>query len=224
MTARLNEAQRSVVDTLRAHWRLYVFEGVVMIVLGVLAIVFPVFATLAVALYLGWLFLFCGILALIVMITTGHIPGFWWALVTAILAVLVGLALLLKPAAGIVSLTAVLTAFFIVEGVFQTVAALESPRSDPPFLGLAARKRHRRSRARGDHHLRMARHSRLDARAARRREPAHLWLGDRHGGDERAPACGGREGRHRRALSPRVGRTKCHGVARAGGGGVGKVE
>lgn len=124
MTARLNEAQRSVVDTLRAHWRLYVFEGVVMIVLGVLAIVFPVFATLAVALYLGWLFLFCGILALIVMITTGHIPGFWWALVTAILAVLVGLALLLKPAAGIVSLTAVLTAFFIVEGVFQTVAAL----------------------------------------------------------------------------------------------------
>ena len=75
MTASLNEAQRSVVDTLRAHWRLYVFEGVVMIVLGVLAIVFPVFATLAVALYLGWLFLICGILALIVMITTGNIPG-----------------------------------------------------------------------------------------------------------------------------------------------------
>src|SRR5208337_3125005 len=54
----------------------------------------------------------------------GHIPGFWWALVTAILAIVVGLALLLKPAAGIVSLTAVLTAFFIVEGVFQTAAAL----------------------------------------------------------------------------------------------------
>ena len=30
----------------------------------------------------------------------------------------------MKPAAGIVSLTAVLTAFFIVEGVFQTAAAL----------------------------------------------------------------------------------------------------
>ena len=124
MTASLNEAQRSVVDTLKAHWRLYVFEGVVMIVLGVLAILFPMFATLAVDLYLGWLFLFCGVLALIIMITAGHIPGFWWALVTAILAIVVGLALLLKPAAGIVSLTAVLTAFFIVEGVFQTAAAL----------------------------------------------------------------------------------------------------
>jgi hypothetical protein len=41
--------------------------------------------------YLGWLFLFCGIVALIVMITTGHIPGFWWALVTAILAIAVSL-------------------------------------------------------------------------------------------------------------------------------------
>ena len=124
MSASLNEAQREVVSMLKAHWRLYVFEGVVMIVLGVLAIIFPVFATLAVDLYLGWLFLFCGVLALIAMISAGHIPGFWWALVTAILAIVVGLALLLKPAAGIVSLTAVLTAFFIVEGVFQTAAAL----------------------------------------------------------------------------------------------------
>ena len=124
MTASLNEAQRSVVDTLKTHWRLYVFEGVVMIVLGVLAILFPMFATLAVDLYLGWLFLFCGVLALIIMITAGHIPGFWWALVTAILTILVGLALLLRPGAGVVSLTAVLTAFFIVEGVFQTAAAL----------------------------------------------------------------------------------------------------
>jgi hypothetical protein len=40
-----------------------------------------------------------------------------------------GLALLLKPAAGIVSLTAVLTAFFIVEGVFQTVAARQGRES-----------------------------------------------------------------------------------------------
>ncbi|MBV9286418.1 MAG: DUF308 domain-containing protein, partial [Hyphomicrobiales bacterium] len=82
MTVSFNQAQRSAIDKLEAHWRLYVFEGVVMIVLGVLAILFPVFATLAVDLYLGWLFLFCGVLALIIMITAGHIPGFWWALVT----------------------------------------------------------------------------------------------------------------------------------------------
>jgi uncharacterized membrane protein HdeD (DUF308 family) len=124
MTAGFSEAQRSVTEAIRTHWRLYVFEGVVMIVLGVLAIVFPVFATLAVDLYLGWLFLLSGALLLILMIATRRVPGFWWALVTAILAIGVGLALLFKPAAGIVSLTAMLTAFFVVEGVFQTAAAL----------------------------------------------------------------------------------------------------
>jgi len=135
MTASLNERQRAVVDTIKAHWRLYMFEGVVMIVLGVLAIVFPVFATLAVDLYLGWLFLFCGVLALIAMISAGHIPGFWWALVTAILAIAVGLALLVKPAAGIISLTAVLTAFFFVEGVFQSVAAVSYREAIPQSWG-----------------------------------------------------------------------------------------
>jgi hypothetical protein len=43
--------------------RLYVFEGVVLIVLGVLAIAYPVFATLAVD--LGCLFLLSGVLALV---------------------------------------------------------------------------------------------------------------------------------------------------------------
>jgi uncharacterized membrane protein HdeD (DUF308 family) len=117
------ESQRTIGDALKAHWRLYVFEGVVMIVLGVLAIAYPVFATLAVDLYLGWLFLLTGVLALVATFAVRHVPGFWWALVTALLAIAVGLALLLKPAAGIISLTAVLTAFFVVEGAFQAAAA-----------------------------------------------------------------------------------------------------
>jgi uncharacterized membrane protein HdeD (DUF308 family) len=124
MTANLFESQRTIADALKAHWRLYVFEGVAMIVLGVLAIAYPVFATLAVDLYLGWLFLFSGVLALVAMFSVRHVPGFWWALVTALMAIIVGLALLLKPAAGIMSLTAVLAAFFIVEGAFQAAAAL----------------------------------------------------------------------------------------------------
>ena len=120
---------------LKIHWRLYVFEGVVMIVLGVLAIAYPVFATLAVDLYLGWLFLFAGVLALVATFAVRHVPGFWWALVTALLAILVGLALLLRPTAGIISLTAVLTAFFIVEGTFQAAAALSFREAIPRSWG-----------------------------------------------------------------------------------------
>jgi uncharacterized membrane protein HdeD (DUF308 family) len=135
MSANLFESQRTIADALKAHWRLYVFEGVVMIVLGVLAIAYPVFATLAVDLYLGWLFLFAGVLALVATIAVRHVPGFWWALVTALLAIVVGLALLLKPAAGIMSLTAVLTAFFIVQGAFQAAAALSYREAIPRSWG-----------------------------------------------------------------------------------------
>ena len=44
-------------------------------------------------------------------------------LVTALLSIVVGGMLLWKPVEGAVSLTIVLTAFFIVEGIFQAVAA-----------------------------------------------------------------------------------------------------
>jgi uncharacterized membrane protein HdeD (DUF308 family) len=49
--------------------------------------------------------------------------GFLWTLVTTLLSIVVGGALLWMPVEGAVSLTIVLTAFFIVEGIFQAMAA-----------------------------------------------------------------------------------------------------
>ncbi len=120
----LVEMQRTIGDTLRAHWRLYVFQGVLMIVLGVLAVAAPAFATLTVDIYVGWLFLFSGVLGLIAVFSARNVPGFLWTLVTAFLSIVVGGVLLWKPVEGALSLTIVLTAFFIVEGVFQAAAAL----------------------------------------------------------------------------------------------------
>jgi uncharacterized membrane protein HdeD (DUF308 family) len=146
VTATVFTSERSVIDMLKAHWRLYVLEGVVMIVLGVLAIAYPIFATLAVDLYLGWLFLFSGLFALIATFSVRQFPGFWWALVTALLSILVGSALIWKPGEGVVSLTAVLTAFFVVEGVFQAAAAVSYREVVPHSWGwLLASGRHRLS-------------------------------------------------------------------------------
>ena len=117
------EMQRTIGDTLRAHWRLYVFQGVLMIILGVLAVAAPAFATLTVDIYVGWLFLISGVLGLIAMFSARNVPGFLWTLVTALLSIVVGGVLLWKPVEGALSLTIVLTAFFIVEGIFQAVAA-----------------------------------------------------------------------------------------------------
>ena len=117
------EMQRTIGDTLRAHWRLYVFQGVLMIILGVLAVAAPAFATLTVDIYVGWLFLISGVLGLIAMFSARNVPGFLWTLVTALLSIVVGGVLLWKPVEGALSLTIVLTAFFIVEGLFQAAAA-----------------------------------------------------------------------------------------------------
>src|SRR5713226_5209631 len=95
-----------------------------MIVLGALAIVAPVLATLAVDVYVSWLFLFSGTIGLVAMFSARNVPAFLWTLVTALLSVAVGVLLLWQPIEGVLSLTIVLTAFFIVEGIFQTVTAL----------------------------------------------------------------------------------------------------
>jgi uncharacterized membrane protein HdeD (DUF308 family) len=116
--------QRGIGETLRAHWRLFLFQGAIMIGLGALAIAAPVWATLAVDVYVGWLFLISGVVGLVAMFSARSVPGFLWTFVTALLSVAVGALLLWRPVEGVLSLTIVLTAFFIVEGIFQAAAAL----------------------------------------------------------------------------------------------------
>lgn len=110
------------------HWKLFLAEGIVLVLLGVGAIVVPPIAGLAVTLILGWLFLIGGIFGLIVTFWGRDMPGFWWSLVSAALAVLAGLILIARPMEGLLTLTVVLTAFFIIEGVASIMFALEHKR------------------------------------------------------------------------------------------------
>ncbi len=120
----LSDMQRAVRDAFGAHWRLMMFQGVVMIILGVLAVAAPVIATIAIDIYVGWLFLFSGVIGLIALFSSHHIPAFLWTLITAALSIALGILLIWKPVEGALSLTFVLTAFFLVEGVFQIATSL----------------------------------------------------------------------------------------------------
>ena len=112
----------------KRHWKLFLAEGIVLVLLGVGAIVVPPIAGLAVTLILGWLVLIGGIFGLIVTFWGRDMPGFWWSLVSAALAVLAGLILIARPMEGLLTLTVVLTAFFIMEGVASIMFALEHKR------------------------------------------------------------------------------------------------
>jgi len=52
-------------------------------------------------------------------------PGFWWALLSAVLGIVAGIVLLGWPVSGAVSLTLVLISFFIIEGVVSIMYALQ---------------------------------------------------------------------------------------------------
>jgi uncharacterized membrane protein HdeD (DUF308 family) len=95
-----------------------------MAILGVLAIVAPVAATFAVDIFIGWLFLISGIIGLVATFSAHNVPAFVWILITAALSVAVGTMLIWRPVEGAMSITIVLTALFIAEGVFQITASI----------------------------------------------------------------------------------------------------
>jgi len=113
-------------QAVRDHWVLFLIQGVVMAILGLFAVAAPVIATLAVDIYAGWLFLISGIVGIITLFTRQqNISSFLWTLVAAALALAVGVLLIWRPAAGVLSLTLLLIGFFIAEGVVQILAAFK---------------------------------------------------------------------------------------------------
>jgi uncharacterized membrane protein HdeD (DUF308 family) len=106
------------------HWRVFLAEGIILVLLGLAALVVPFIAGLTVTLTLGWLFLFAGIVGLIATFRARGAPGFGWSLISAIVAIVAGAVLLWNPLQGLVTLTFVLIAFFIVDGLITIFYAI----------------------------------------------------------------------------------------------------
>jgi len=116
---------RAVAGAVHEHWGLFLGEGIILVVLGVLAILVPQVATIAFTFLIGWLFLISGGVGLVTTFWMRHMPGFWWSLISGLIGIAAGLVLLLWPLSGSVSLTLVLIAFFVVEGVVSIMYAIE---------------------------------------------------------------------------------------------------
>jgi len=110
-------APDSLTRAMNAHWRVFVFEGAVLIVLGVAAIIVPPLAGLDTAVLLGWVFLMAGVVGLISTFKVRGAPGFKWSLLSALVAMAAGALLLWNPLPRPHALTDVLTAFFILDGL-----------------------------------------------------------------------------------------------------------
>lgn len=115
---------KDLTSVVRSHWKAFLIEGIVLVVLGIAAVIVPPIASLAVTIFLGWMLLVSGIAGLALTFWAREMPGFWWSLVSAVLAIGAGIVLIGWPLQGTVSLTIVVGAYFLAEGVATIMYAL----------------------------------------------------------------------------------------------------
>lgn len=118
----------------RRNWGLFLALGIISIILGVIALVDSIAATIVSMIFFGWVLLIAGIVEAVHTFRhwrSGHV--FLHSL-NAVLSLVVGLMLLGHPLAGALVMTLLLAAYFTVAGIFRIIAAVSLR---PPHWGWA---------------------------------------------------------------------------------------
>ena len=117
----MREAMR---ETVRRYSLLYLVQGILMVVTGVLALIYPWIASIAIVRLLGWFLIISGIFQGIGVIGARQVPYFWLELISAVLAIVIGLLLLRHTDAGLLFFSVLLIVYFMVEGIVKIIFAL----------------------------------------------------------------------------------------------------
>lgn len=124
----ITRLQSEMSAAVREHWKAFLIEGILLVILGLAAMILSPLASLAVTILLGWMFLISGVAGLALTFWARALPGFWWSLISAVLALGAGIILLAQPVRGVVTLTIVVGVYFLAEGVATIMYALEHRR------------------------------------------------------------------------------------------------
>ncbi|MCR4290509.1 MAG: DUF308 domain-containing protein [Candidatus Scalindua sp.] len=95
--------------------------GIVFLLGGIVTLIVPATASIAIELLLGWLFFVGGCIQLGVVYTVRKNHVFWFKLPWGLLFLLVGLWLILRPTAGVQALAFVVGLLFLVEAILKLV-------------------------------------------------------------------------------------------------------
>jgi uncharacterized membrane protein HdeD (DUF308 family) len=109
---------------LRGNWLWFVILGILLIVLGVIALSATVVASLAATVAIGVLLIMGGAAETVGAFWCRAWSGFFLHLLTGILSIVVGLLFLNCPLSAAVGLTLVIACFLMVEGIFKIVTAI----------------------------------------------------------------------------------------------------
>lgn len=119
LDARVAETKQLLTD----KWGWFLALGIVLILAGLAAIAFPFLSSIAAKVVLGWLFLIGGVVMIVHAFQAPGWGGFLWEVLIGLLYVLVGGYLAFFPLAGLLTLTIVIAALFIAEGIFESIMA-----------------------------------------------------------------------------------------------------
>jgi len=99
--------------------------GILTVILGVLAMMSPMMAGMAVSMMVGFLLILAGITRTIFAFKAQSWGKGILAFVLGLLTLLVGLAMVFRPVLGLTSLTLVLAAYFFIDGIFEIFEAFD---------------------------------------------------------------------------------------------------
>lgn len=117
---------QEVADAIRDHRGAFVALAVALIVAGVAAFIFPLLASIAAKVLVGWLLLIAGSVTLFHAFRTRRWRSTLWNAAIGLLSVVAGIYLAFFPLAGLIGLTLVLGALFATQGIFEIIMALDN--------------------------------------------------------------------------------------------------
>ena len=119
--ATMRDAMR---QTVRRYSLWYLVQGILMVVTGVLALIYPWIASVAMVRLLGWFLIISGVLQAIGLIGAREVPYFWLELISAVLPIVLGLLLLRHEDVSLYFFSIVLIVYFMIEGIVKVLFAL----------------------------------------------------------------------------------------------------
>ncbi|MGC1784409.1 MAG: HdeD family acid-resistance protein [Acidobacteriaceae bacterium] len=109
---------------LRGNWGWLLVWGIVLIVLGAIALVDSVYVTVVSMLLFGWVLLIAGIVEAVQAIRHRKGGHLFLHAMNAVLAIVIGVMLLRNSLVGALVATLLLSVYFVVAGIFRIVSAL----------------------------------------------------------------------------------------------------
>lgn len=101
------------------------WTGIAMAIIGVAAIIFPLFFSLSLTLLIGWFFIIAGVIGLYGSFSYHGTGPFFGAFILSLLQVAAGMFAVLNPGAALVVLTYMVALVLVIEGVFKLILAFQ---------------------------------------------------------------------------------------------------